>query len=80
MQNNKYSFPINQCPHCGGGTIKIRQHIHGYGEYLVDLENGEIESSSLHDYLYYKNTGKYALCADCGKRLFKVDDELNVIQ
>ncbi|HCD43033.1 MAG TPA: hypothetical protein DEQ64_04750 [Lachnoclostridium sp.] len=80
MQDNKYSFPVSQCPNCGGGTMKIKQYIRGYGEYFVDLESGEMESSSLHDYLYYKNTGKYAICADCGKKLFKVDDTLNVLK
>lgn len=80
MNKNKFNFPINNCPYCGGGTIKINQHIHGNGEYYVDLENGEIESSSLHDSLVYRNRGKYAVCADCNKRLFKVDEELNVIE
>lgn len=77
---NRFNFPVKSCPHCGGGTICIRQRIRGFGTYCVDLESGEVESSSLHDYLDYKNTGKYAICADCGKRLFKVDDNLNVIQ
>lgn len=75
----EFNFPIKECPRCGGQTICIKQRISGYGTYFVDLEDGEIESSSLHDYLDYKNTGKYAICADCGTRLFKVDDELNVI-
>ena len=26
------------------------------------------------------NTGKYAVCTDCGKRLFKVDESLNIIE
>lgn len=75
----KFNFPITSCPNCGGGAIKIKQRIKGNGEYYVDLESGEIESSSLHDHLFYKNNSKYALCADCGKKLFKVDEELNVI-
>ena len=78
--NNKYDFPITECPYCGSGTIKIKQHISGDGEYYVDLASGEVEGSELHSYLRYKNTHKYALCTDCGKRLFKIDDELNVIQ
>ena len=52
----------------------------GYGSYYVDLETGEIEGTELHSNLRYKNTSKYAICADCGKRLFKVDDYLNVIE
>ena len=80
MANNQFTFPIKQCPYCGGGTIKIKQYISGYGEYYIDLESGETESSSLHDGLFYKNTSKYALCVDCNKKLFKVDEELNVIR
>ncbi len=77
--DNGYSFPVAECPHCGGKYITIKQYIHGYGEYYVNLETGEIESAELHNGLVYKNTGKYAICTDCGKRLFKVDDNLNVI-
>lgn len=72
-------FPIKKCPKCGGQSFIVKQYIHGYGEYYVDLENGEIESSELHSSLNYKNIGKYAICTDCGKRLFKIDKFLNVI-
>lgn len=75
-----YSFPIKKCPKCEGRTIMIRQYISGYGRYYVDLETGKIESTELHDYLNYKNVSKYAVCADCGKKLFKIDDYLNVIE
>lgn len=80
MKENPYKFPISECPHCGGHTITIKQYIHGYGEYYVDLETGEIESTESHNNLKYKNTGKYAVCTDCGKRLFKVDESLNIIE
>lgn len=72
-------FPMHECPKCGGKTMCIRQRIFGIGEYYVDIETGEIEASELHSGLRYKNVFKYAICADCGKRLFKVDDELNVV-
>lgn len=73
-------FPIKQCPKCEGKTFTVKQYIHGYGEYYVDLETGEIESTELHNGLFYKNSGKYAICTDCGKRLFKIDENLNIIQ
>lgn len=69
MGRNK-NFPIKECPKCGGG----------YGSYYVDLETGDVEGTDLHTYLNYRNTSKYATCADCGKRLFKVDEDLNVIE
>lgn len=77
---DRLKFPVTECPHCGGKSIQIKQHISGDGTYYVDLETGEIDSSSLHDNLNYRNRGQYAICTDCGKRLFKVDNELNVIK
>lgn len=77
IRNN---FPITECPYCGGTYITIRQYIHGYGEYYVNIETGEIDSTELHSGLIYKNTKKYAICTDCNKRLFKVNDNLNVIE
>ena len=58
----------------------VRQRISGNGEYYVNMETGEIESTELHNGLTYRNTGKYAVCTDCGKRLFKIDGSLNVIE
>ena len=80
MGKNKNKFPIVKCPKCGGTIFKVRQRISGYGEYYVDMETGEIESTELHSGLKYTNTGKWAVCMDCGKRLFKIDDFLNVIE
>lgn len=77
---NNFNFPISECPKCGGKMITIRQKISGTGEYYVDLETGNTESSELHNNLTYRNIGKYAICTDCGKKLFKVDDRLNVVE
>ena len=76
----KYNFPIKECPRCGGTMFTVKQRISGIGEYYVNMETGEIESTELHNGLTYKNTGKYAVCTDCGKRLFKIGDFLNVIE
>ena len=72
-------FPVISCPRCGGKMFTVRQRISGIGEYYVDLETGEVEASSLHDNLQYKNVSKYAICTNCGARLFKIDDKLNVV-
>lgn len=79
LRDRIFNFPFSKCPYCGGCEITIKQSIHGIGEYYVNLETGEVASDHLHDYLYYKNTRKYAICSDCGKRLFKVDEDLNVL-
>lgn len=76
--NKKYNFPIKNCPRCGGNWLTVKQKISGIGEYYVDMETGEIEASELHQSLDYKNINKYAICTNCGKRLFKIDENLNV--
>lgn len=70
---NPFNFPYTKCPYCGGGTITIRQRIFGQSEYYIDLETGEIDSTEMHSGLTYKNKTKYAYCADCCKRLFKLE-------
>lgn len=77
MENKE--FPIKECQKCGGKMFTVKQYIHGYGEYYVNLDTGEIESTELHSSLDYKNVWKYAICTECGKRLFKIDNFLNVI-
>lgn len=72
-------FPISECPRCGGKMFTVRQKIFGTGEYYVDLETRDIDSSELHSGLQYKNIGKWVTCTDCGKRLFKVNYCLEVI-
>ena len=75
---NDYNFPISNCPYCGGRKIAIPQYIHGCGEYYVDLQTGDVDMEELHSGLQYRNTRKYAICADCRRRLFKVDNNLQV--
>jgi len=58
----------------------VRQRISGNGEYYVDMATGEIESTELHSGLTYRNTGKYAVCTDCGKRLFKIPVTMEIFK
>lgn len=80
MSRNPYNFPITRCPRCGGSEIAIRQYIHGYGEFYVDMETGDVDSTELHSGLQYRNTSKYAICSGCGKRLFKVDNNFELVR
>lgn len=77
---DKFSFPITECPRCGSTCFTVKQRISGTGEYYVDMEKQEIDSTELHTNLRYTNVNKYAICTDCGKRLFKIDNNLNVIK
>ena len=80
QMDREYNFPIKKCPRCGGTIFAVKQKIKGIGEYFVDMETGEIDNEYLHNGLIYDNVGKYAVCRDCGKRLFKIDNYLNVIE
>ncbi len=62
MIENPYNFPISSCPCCGSKTIAIKQYIHGYGEYCINLETGKTDTSQLHFGLQYRNARKYAVC------------------
>ena len=72
-------FPITECPKCGSKYFSVKQYISGYGSYIVNLEDGEVDCDGLYGGLKYKNASKYAVCAKCGKRLFKIDSDLNVM-
>jgi hypothetical protein len=65
---------IVKCPHCGGTSYYVKQYIRGYGHFYNDTTGEEMDNSSLHDWLTYKNVGKYAYCADCDKRFAKIED------
>lgn len=71
-------YPIKECPKCGGTIFYVKQHISGNGIYYDSLEGEEVDNSSLHDSLIYKTTSKYAYCADCKKRLFKITKDMSL--
>lgn len=77
---SKFNFPIDKCPKCGNTSFTVKQRISGIGEYYVDLESGDVDGTELHSGCRYTNINKYAICSDCGKRLFKIDNNLNVIE
>lgn len=78
MKSNPYHFPITRCPNCGCDTIVIKQYICGYGEYRVNMETGEVDCSEIYDSLLHRNARKYVTCLDCGRRLFKIKDSLEI--
>lgn len=73
---NKYG--IEECPHCGGKDFFVKQFISGYGNLYGSLDEQEPDNSELHSGLQYKTTTKYAYCADCKKRMFKITKEMDL--
>lgn len=68
------NYPITECPHCGCGTFYTKDYICGPSCFYANLDGSDADNGSLHDSLKYKN-GKVAYCADCDKKLFKMDEE-----
>lgn len=71
-------FPITKCPDCNSRVFMVQQRISGTGEYYVDMQTGEVDCSELYSNLTHKNIGKYAVCTGCGRKLFEIDDNLQV--
>ena len=65
---------IIRCPHCGGTTYYVKQHMSGIGIFYNDTTGEEMDNSELHTGLRYTTIGKYAYCADCDKRFAKIAD------
>lgn len=65
---------IKSCPYCGGETYYIKQHYSGDGVYYLNFDGSEADNSEFHASAEYRNTSKYAWCADCHKRLFKLEE------
>ncbi len=69
---------MNKCPKCGSEVYYIKQRYYGRCCYYIrfdgNLDSGGI-NGDMHDGASYSNTSKYAWCAECGKRLFKIDDQ-----
>ena len=63
--------PIRECPHCGSEEFYIKQYAHGNIEYHYRFDGEEGENGELHEPLSYTDTGKFAYCSECHKRLFK---------
>ena len=71
-----YKYPIEQCPKCGGIDFYVKQKIRGSAERYETLDGTTADNSSLHDFLSYKTTSKYARCVDCNTKLFKITDDM----
>lgn len=65
---------IKCCPYCGGETYYIKQRYSGCGNYYFNFDGTDTDNSEFYENSDYKLTSKYAWCADCDKRLFKLED------
>lgn len=74
MREIHYS-PDMVCPYCGNEEFFIRQRYKGTCEYNMRFDGGiDVENGAMYENASHQNTGKYAYCNNCGKRLFKISE------
>ena len=64
---------MKECPHCKSKTYYIKSSFSGSGDYYSNFDGSSADNASYHDGIFYKY-GKDTYCADCNKRLIKVED------
>lgn len=62
------------CPECEGTMYYINFNFSGRGMYFHNFDGTEAENGSMYEGAQHTE-GKYAYCADCDKRLFKVRED-----
>lgn len=68
--------PNMVCPYCGNEEFYIKQSYKGncYYNMRFDMNNINVDNSTMFDDVSYKNQGQYAYCNNCFKRLFKIEE------
>ncbi|WP_162944228.1 hypothetical protein [Paenibacillus aceti] len=62
---------MKECPHCGGGSYYQKYQVSGPSRAYSNFDGTEAENGEMYEGLTYRG-GKYAYCAGCHKRLFRV--------
>lgn len=68
---NLFNPTITECPYCGCDEFYYNQHMVGDGYMYCRFDGEEADNGNMHEPLRYIPTGKFAYCADCGKRIFR---------
>lgn len=67
-------IPIKECPHCGNDyDFYTKDYISGSSQFNYKFDGSEADNSTMYEDLKHE-TGKYAYCGSCDKRLFKVKE------
>ena len=66
--------PVDKCPYCGSDDgYYTKEQVRGSIYYHFNFDGSEADNESMYNLLTYAG-GKYAYCAHCNKRLFKMED------
>lgn len=66
---------MDKCPHCGSDTYYTKHYVSGTSHYYKRFDGEETDNTDMYGNLKHTLQSKYAWCADCEKRLFKVDEK-----
>ena len=63
---------LEQCPYCGNNEeYYVKERYSGTCDYKHRFDGVEADNRGLYDHANHKS-GKYAYCAACNKRIFKI--------
>ena len=65
---------IKKCPYCGCEEYYRKESYKGTCEFRVRFDGKEADNSDMYDNAEEKLISKYAWCAKCHKRLFKLEE------
>ncbi|RSU11623.1 hypothetical protein CBF29_07860 [Vagococcus elongatus] len=65
---------MTKCPHCGSEEYYVKTRIYGKCDHYRRFDGKETDNSGMHDNLTYVD-GTIAYCAECKKRLFRLEEE-----
>lgn len=66
--------PIDRCPYCGSSEgYYSKDYMYGPSRCYRNYNGEEAYNGEMYDSLN-QNQGKYAYCAECHKRLFKMSE------
>lgn len=63
--------PFQKCPYCGCEEFYIRQRMTGLSRTIYRFDGGEADNGEMYSGLRVSNTGIYAYCGECNKKLFR---------
>lgn len=68
---------MKECPYCGSEEYHIKQRFKGTCNYHMRFNGGDgAYNGEMWDNAQFKVTSKYAWCSNCGKRLFKLPEDM----
>lgn len=63
--------PFQECPYCGCNEFYVNEYISGPARFHYRFDGSEADNGELYEATTTKETGVYAYCAECDKKVFR---------